>query len=762
MHEHAESASAEVATEPIGPDAAVPATAALGGGGAGGAPLAARMLALQAAAGNRAVAALVGGTPQARRLQREPTPPAVELRQDGGIVEVIVGGRPVARCTGGQVELDDAWVAASSTLVVTVVLPRGGEAELIGGYRESMTRAARRWRLRIVRHATRGELLEPAWDVVANESGGGAAAAPLPKLEPSKKPETAPDPRKRPTTYPDQRVQALVDELEMAGQRVGELAAELSEDDFRVLTTHDRLALIRALADKTRVGDREEQALTRALKATPAYQAQEVGEALKAGGGALLRKLDSAIDGENQEGYYAAITPLLTSLNLGESLYGQYENAYRLEWSGPDEVRPDRQFGDPEKAITITYKAEWTGDGQLHFSWVRAWLIAPKVEGEVTLAPEAIVAVYFRVDDPEAGGVAGQTIYMPAVAFLALVHRQFRRNMWQAVQTAAMVGGVASAAGAVTWLARIVTVVEAALATAAWIVEQYRSTLLKTEGGRAFLKRWDIVQSLVAVYGMARLVLAMPKALKALAESYRSVRSALTGTGVAVEKIGDFERRMGELNLRLADAEREAQAASKAAVEPVPESAPAPATEPATEPETPRVRVAEEPGQWAADFEGGTNMSEGAAAYEVQTTGKAASGSGYYVGGVQFDGYKGGVLIDSKFYVPGARMERLLREQNIFVGIKLVEQAQRQLRAAAGTPIEWVVASEEATEVIRALFRRNQIPINVRFEAAAEAGAAATGVRIAPGVGEEAAPLSDPAPSTQRPEQQRMRLPTPR
>ena len=188
---------------------------------------------------------------------------------------------------------------------------------------------------------------------------------------------------------------------------------------------------------------------------------------------------------------------------------------------------------------------------------------------------------------------------------------------------------------------------------------------------------------------------------------WRSLRAALGGA--EMQKVSEFERRMGEIRLRLDEAEREAQSARTAAgaAEPEPprvrvgEPEPPPPPASAGEPQV-RARVADPgPGRWLDDFEGGTNMSEAAAAYEVQVTGKAAAGTGDDVGGVQFDGYKGGVLIDAKHYLPGQRMDRLLRERNIFVGISLVEQAERQLLAAGRMPVESFVASEESAQVIR-------------------------------------------------------------
>ena len=171
------------------------------------------------------------------------------------------------------------------------------------------------------------------------------------------------------------------------------------------------------------------------------------------------------------------------------------------------------------------------------------------------------MALHFLNGDPDLDAKQGEVRYLPAVALFALVHRQFRREMWGAVQTAMTVGGVAGAAGAVTWLGRIVAGIEAALGAAAYVVDQFREEIDRTEGGRDFLKRWDIAQSLIAIYGLARIVIALPKALRSLVKAFRPVRGAL---GSELQKAAEFERRMGEIELRLNEAEREAAAARTA------------------------------------------------------------------------------------------------------------------------------------------------------------------------------------------------------
>jgi hypothetical protein len=125
-----------------------------------------------------------------------------------------------------------------------------------------------------------------------------------------------------------------------------------------------------------------------------------------------------------------------------------------------------------------------------------------------------------------------------------------------------------------------------------------------------------------------------------------------------------------------------------------------------------------QPGQWGPAEESGA--SPRARAYQEQIGGRSyddaywVGGVGKNSGGVKFDGFKEGVLLEAKG--PGYANKFLddLTPKVWFErsGAKaLVVQARRQLRAAQGTgaSIRWHVAEQKTTEAIRELFRANQI-----------------------------------------------------
>ena len=116
------------------------------------------------------------------------------------------------------------------------------------------------------------------------------------------------------------------------------------------------------------------------------------------------------------------------------------------------------------------------------------------------------------------------------------------------------------------------------------------------------------------------------------------------------------------------------------------------------------------PGTWTSVNE---SMSDRAAAYQAAVTG-TPSGMGYVVNGVKFDGYQNGVLLDAKGpgYATFAKNGKFVDWYN--GADSLVGQAQRQLAAAGGVPIEWRVAEPAAATAIQNLFADNGITgINV-------------------------------------------------
>jgi hypothetical protein len=120
------------------------------------------------------------------------------------------------------------------------------------------------------------------------------------------------------------------------------------------------------------------------------------------------------------------------------------------------------------------------------------------------------------------------------------------------------------------------------------------------------------------------------------------------------------------------------------------------------------------PGEWGKASEG---MSEQARRYQVQVTG-APEGYVYRVQlgdkYVKFDGYDGGVLIETKSTGYAQWINKKLEFFGNFQGRnQMLEQAKRQLEAAQGTPIRWIVAEERLAGALRKMFKAERLPIEV-------------------------------------------------
>ena len=101
------------------------------------------------------------------------------------------------------------------------------------------------------------------------------------------------------------------------------------------------------------------------------------------------------------------------------------------------------------------------------------------------------------------------------------------------------------------------------------------------------------------------------------------------------------------------------------------------------------------------------SMSPQAAAYQARAAGTNV-GSAYVVNGVKFDGYANGMLIDAK--AGYAQFVKNGQFQPWFNGADgLAAQAQRQISAANGAPIQWRFAEEAAANATRNLFQQRGI-----------------------------------------------------
>jgi hypothetical protein len=119
------------------------------------------------------------------------------------------------------------------------------------------------------------------------------------------------------------------------------------------------------------------------------------------------------------------------------------------------------------------------------------------------------------------------------------------------------------------------------------------------------------------------------------------------------------------------------------------------------------------PGKWVQKAEG---MSEDALRYQVQVTGTPAGWVYRVFFGpgpndfVDFDGFVSGVLLEAKGPNLAKFIDDALNPLNFFKGgDKMLLQAKRQVEAARGIPVRWIVAEKKFADYLRKLFNRSDL-----------------------------------------------------
>ena len=112
-------------------------------------------------------------------------------------------------------------------------------------------------------------------------------------------------------------------------------------------------------------------------------------------------------------------------------------------------------------------------------------------------------------------------------------------------------------------------------------------------------------------------------------------------------------------------------------------------------------------GKWMTKKEG---MSKAARAYQQRVTG-AKPNSVFELNGVTFDGVRGNTLLDAKsgylnFIDPAKGTFKPFFNKG---KQSLIDQAKRQVKAAAGRPIEWHFEHKSVMEVVKKLFKKKEI-----------------------------------------------------
>jgi hypothetical protein len=317
---------------------------------------------------------------------------------------------------------------------------------------------------------------------------------------------------------PSVTIDDVIRHIEEERWDVDTLAARLTDAQMRALSAGERVRVIDYVSGGHRVDNEDERTTVRLLATTPAGQAADVRKRL---GAALLQQLDAAIDFDEYRDYHTALRSLFFDSLSPQQAAEQMVNARVFPWADPGLIHAMWN-------VRFYYEeVELHDDGKLHVTyWTNVAAFGTRARSAV-LDPFEMIAVRFLYPEEYAGAERDQTVHMPAINLRGLHRKQFRDELQTAVDVGLMAAGGAGLVGVSGRLARAVAALDLAMGVADLVIRDFRHDIARSDEGRDFLAAWDIVSTLVAVYGIARVAIEAPRAIQRLRQAWQRLR----GTG---------------------------------------------------------------------------------------------------------------------------------------------------------------------------------------------------------------------------------------
>ena len=147
------------------------------------------------------------------------------------------------------------------------------------------------------------------------------------------------------------------------------------------------------------------------------------------------------------------------------------------------------------------------------------------LEQTLTGKPFQIVGIYFLEDEPELGISKGATIAAPLLILEYLKDVDDAEQILQNIEIALiLVGGTELFVA--KGLRAAIAVLDVAMGTAGLMINSYRSQIMAMEHGPAFLRVWDSVNGLYALYGIGKITLVAGNQLKSLAKNWENLKGS--------------------------------------------------------------------------------------------------------------------------------------------------------------------------------------------------------------------------------------------
>ena len=315
-----------------------------------------------------------------------------------------------------------------------------------------------------------------------------------------------------------EKIKELIKKADDEDWDVDTETAKMGANTMFYLSLDQRIKLIKSIADGYIVGDEDEQTIIRLITSTPSSDVKALLDELKASESALLKKLESVIDGSENKEYYAALRNIIFKSLEPEEAQKRMQGAKMFPWADPGVIKAAYN-------VRFYYETvEYTDEGKIRVVyWINLAIMGVQTKEEI-LDPDEIIGLHFYMDEDFANAKKGETIFMPASNLLAFKNEQFSRELSLAVDVGLLFAGGAGLVAKGTRLARAIAILDTVLAVAGITINSFRSDIAKTEEGRKFLKAWDTVNTLIAIYGIGKVVVRLPDTFRNLRKAYQSFK----------------------------------------------------------------------------------------------------------------------------------------------------------------------------------------------------------------------------------------------
>ncbi len=327
------------------------------------------------------------------------------------------------------------------------------------------------------------------------------------------------------------KIAGLLTHLTEGRSDVDTLAAALTDDEMRSLGLDDRVSLVAFLATGFVVGDEDEATIIRLIGTVPAEETGALLDRLNSEQAALLQTLEAAINFAEYTEYHQALRTIFFASQSPETLFEKAEDAKVFPWADPGLIEAMwnvRFHYDP---------IEFTPEGKLRISY---WVIAGPLGLQTVpteVDPFELIKVRFYHSEEVEQAEAGETVLMPAVNLLSLYYKQFKQELATTVDVGLLFAGGAGLVTAGSKAQKAIAALDLLLGASDLAIREFRPEISKLDGGKEFLEVWDIVSTLIAIYGVTRILMEVPTAFSKLRQAY-----------------GDFKARsQGKLDKKLTD-----------------------------------------------------------------------------------------------------------------------------------------------------------------------------------------------------------------